>query len=169
MTGDYNASMRIGLISDTHGRLDARVHDRLAGCDEILHAGDVGDPAILIELGAIAPVHAVRGNCDHGQLARLPEFVVRCHAGQTVLVTHILDRPARPSPEVCERLAASGAELAVYGHSHRPGQQTHDGVLFINPGSAGAPRFGLPPTVALLDLGIAPLCRIITLDGEELS
>lgn len=145
------------------------MHDLFAGVDEILHGGDVGDPDILIELGAIAPVHAVRGNCDHGELGQLPEFVVRRYEGHTLLMTHILEQPARVRALVRARLEEAGASIVVYGHTHRYGDQTRDGVRFINPGSAGAPRYGLPATVALLELGDQARCRVRTLDGEEVQ
>jgi len=161
--------MRIALISDTHGQLDGRLHRLFEGVDEILHAGDITQPAILDELATIAPVHAVRGNCDHGETALLPEVLIRQYEGLTVLVTHILARPQRPRATVLSQVEASGAGLVLYGHTHRYGDVQRGGVRYINPGRAGAPRHGLPATVAILEVGDEPTCTSLDLDGEAVA
>ena len=145
--------MRIGLISDTHGRLRPEVFDRLAGVERILHAGDIGPPELLVELGAIGPVTAVFGNTDGFDVrAEVPEVARLELAGHSVVVVHghQLGSP-RPGPL---RAAHPDADVIVYGHTHRP--LVDDGsageALVVNPGSAGAARFGLAPSVAILTL-----------------
>ena len=138
--------MRVGVVSDTHGLLRPEVPARLAGVDLILHAGDVGDPAILTALAEIAPVSAVRGNVDRGPgLADLPETLALELDGVWVYMLH--DRQALDlSPE------AAGFRVVVSGHSHRPALEERGGVLYLNPGSIGARRFRLPVSLAFLTL-----------------
>lgn len=151
-------SLELGLISDTHGLLRPQALAALAGCDEILHAGDVGDPDILDALGAIAPVRAVRGNVDHEPgFARLPAVQRLERAGVRILMLHILG-------ELGLDPAAAGLGVVIYGHTHEPRIESRHGVLFINPGSAGPRRFDLPVTLARLTLGAgAPAARLVTL------
>ena len=141
--------MLIGVISDTHGLLRPEALDALQGSDRIIHAGDVGDPEILDRLSEIAPVTAVRGNVDREAWARnIPETnVVECD-GVSIYVLHILES-LDLKPE------AAGMHAVIYGHSHVPKQETKDGVLYFNPGSAGPRRFHLPVTVGklMIDLG----------------
>jgi uncharacterized protein len=151
----------LGLISDTHGLLRPEALVALAGCDEIVHAGDVGDPAILDRLRTIAPVHAVRGNVDHTPpLSRLPAVVRLERAGLRLLVLHILE-------DLGLDPAAAGLGAVVYGHTHEPRSEQRNGVLYVNPGSAGPRRFHLPVTVARLTLGDGPpAVRHLTLIGD---
>jgi uncharacterized protein len=140
----------LGLISDTHGLLREEAVRALSGSDLILHAGDVGARQILDTLKTIAPVVAVRGNVDTdkwGQTLPLTEVV---QAGPVMIyMLHILqDLDINP--------AAGGFQIVVSGHSHKPGQTEKDGVLYINPGSAGPRRFYLPVTVARLNLEVRP-------------
>jgi hypothetical protein len=135
--------VRIGLISDTHGLLRPRAVEALRGCGLIIHAGDVGDPGILDALRRIAPVAVVRGNIDRGDWARaLPEHTVV----EDIYVLHNIH-------ELHLDPAAADFRAVVSGHSHKPGTSEKDGVLYINPGSAGPRRFRLPVTVARLDAG----------------
>jgi uncharacterized protein len=140
----------IGLISDTHGLLRPQALRALEGSDLILHAGDVGDPKILEALKTLAPVFAVRGNVDTDEWAlALPETEVIETDPATIYVlhdVHALDLDP----------AAAGFYIIVSGHSHKPSRTEHGGVLFLNPGSAGPPRFDLPVTVALLHLDRRP-------------
>ena len=116
----------------------------LAGSDEIVHAGDIGDPAILERLGDIAPVAAVRGNVDHGAWAlKLPEAEFLEVNGVSIYVLHIL-------AQLDLQPKAAGIRAVIYGHSHVPHQEAKDGVLYFNPGSAGPKRFHLPVTVGKL-------------------
>ncbi len=133
----------VGLISDTHGLLRPEAVDALRGSDLIVHAGDVGDPSILHALGKLAPVRAVRGNVDGGPLAALPATEVVEVEGLHLYVLH--DRDTLDLDP-----GAAGFAAVVYGHSHRPLVEERDGVLWINPGSAGPRRFSLPITVARL-------------------
>ena len=142
--------LRIGLISDTHGLLRPQALAALGGSDLIIHAGDVGKPEVLAALRKLAPVVAVRGNVDTSHWADvLPETAV-AEAGSVRLYVlhdlHALDL----NP------AAAGFHVVVSGHSHQPGKFTRDGVLYINPGSAGPRRFQLPVSVARLNLEHRP-------------
>jgi putative phosphoesterase len=136
----------IGLISDTHGLLRPEALAALAGCDHIIHAGDICNPEILSELAAIAPVTAVRGNNDQGAWALALQEVEILHIEQTTIyVIHDL-KQLRCAPQ------ALGVQVVVAGHSHRPQCEQRDGVLVINPGSAGPRRFKLPVSVARLEV-----------------
>jgi putative phosphoesterase len=151
----------VGLISDTHGLLRPSAVSALRGSDLILHAGDVGAPGILDSLKALAPVVAVRGNVDTGGWGHaLPLTEVVQVGSVTIYMLHILqDLDINP--------AAGGFHIVVSGHSHKPSQSEKDGVLYVNPGSAGPRRFQLPATVALLDLGARPW-RVEFIDlGEQ--
>lgn len=137
----------LGLIADTHGYLDPRVAEHFAGVDHILHAGDIGGPSLLRALEALAPVTAVRGNTD--PYPDWPETAVVHLDGRCLLVHHIV-RPHRLSPELQRALEATRAEVVVFGHTHEPFEAVRDGVLFVNPGSAGQSRNAQPRSVARL-------------------
>ncbi len=142
--------MRIGVISDTHGILRPEAVRALQGVELIIHAGDVGDPAILAELKKIAPVFAVRGNVDTEPWAReLPATAVVQANGASFYVLHNLQ-------ELDLKPQASGFAAVFSGHTHQPMQERRDGVLYLNPGSAGPKRFNLPISLALVDTGIRP-------------
>ena len=131
-------ALTIGLISDTHGKLRPGAVTSLRGSDAIIHAGDIGDPEILAELQQLAPVTAVRGNIDRGAwAASLPETAVLEIGGARILVIHNI-------AELAVDPATAGFHAVVSGHSHRPATRETDGVLYINPGSAGPRRFTLP-------------------------
>ena len=145
-----NRVKRIGLISDTHGLLREETVEALRGSELIIHAGDVGKPEILEALKKIAPVVAVRGNVDTEPWAQaLPETAVAEAGAAMIYVLHDV-KALDLNP------AASGFQIVVSGHSHKPGKTERDGVLYINPGSAGPRRFQLPVTVARLRLGGMP-------------
>jgi len=131
---------RIGLISDTHGLLRPEALAALRGSDHIIHAGDIGDPAILEALRAIAPVTAVRGNNDQGAWAR------RLSGAQTLKIGEVAICVVH---EIAD-LKAKGCRVVVSGHSHKPGIEERGGVLYVNPGSAGPRRFTLPVAVGEL-------------------
>lgn len=139
--------MRIGLISDTHGLLRPQAIEALQGSDAILHAGDVGDPAILDALGRIASLHAVRGNNDTAPWAlALPETRLLRLGDLTVYLLHDLIDLAKHPP-------GEPVDVIVSGHSHRPRvDRGQDGVMRVNPGSAGRRRFTLPVSVGRLDI-----------------
>ena len=152
----------IGLISDTHGLLRDEAVRALKGSELIIHAGDVGKLEILDSLKSVAPVVAARGNIDRGAWAlKLPLTAVAKTAHASIYVihdVHDLD------------LAASGFQIVVSGHSHKPSRTERNGVLYINPGSAGPRRFRLPVTVARLDVSKKPWkVEFIELSSEASS
>jgi putative phosphoesterase len=136
----------IGIISDTHGRLPNSVADAFKGVNLIIHAGDIGDPAIIDALKKIAPTIAVRGNTDFGQWADRLAAEETIEISQTrLIVLHDAYRlkliSGNPAPDV-----------VISGHTHRPQQEENQGLLYINPGSAAYPRYRLPATVAILQI-----------------
>ena len=136
--------LRVGLISDTHGLLPPDATAFLAGSDHIVHAGDVGDPSILDALAGIAPVTAIRGNVDTDAWAgRLSETELIRFGEVALYVLHDLAVLASDP-------GAAGIRVVVSGHSLEPLAVERDGVLYVNPGSAGPRRFRLPVTVAEL-------------------
>ena len=136
--------MLIGVISDTHALMRPEALAALQGSNRIIHAGDIGDPAILDRLSEIAPVTAVRGNVDRESWAKnIPETDVLEVDGISIYVLHKLDNlDLKPAP--------AGISAVIYGHSHVPKQEMKAGVLYFNPGSAGTRRFKLPVTVGKL-------------------
>jgi len=151
--------MRVGLISDTHGLLRPQASALLRGCDHIVHGGDIGDKKVLQELGAIAPTTAVRGNNDKGGWAQALSGTELVQFEEVfVYVLHDL-------AELDIEPQAAGVAVVVSGHSHKPVIQERNGVLYINPGSAGPRRFKLP--IAIAEMGItgkSVTARIIELD-----
>lgn len=138
--------MLIGVISDTHGLLRPEALTALVGVEHILHAGDVGDPRILDALREIAPVTAIRGNIDQwGDCAELPAVEVVELDGRLFYLVHSLtDLDINP--------AVAGVAVVISGHTHKPSIEQRNGVLYLNPGSAGPRRFNLPVTVALITI-----------------
>lgn len=141
----------IGLISDTHGLLRASAMRALDGVGLILHAGDVGNRDVLIELAAIAPVQAVYGNVDDRHTPELEAHRWLAIEGWQIHVSHGHEF-ARPTPDLVRRHYAD-ADILVFGHTHRALVQRIDGKLIINPGAAGPKRFDIVPSVARLTLG----------------
>lgn len=141
--------MKIGLISDTHGKLRPEVFNALEGVDLILHAGDIGDLAIITELETIAPVHAVHGNTDDFDIReKHGESVELTYDGVAIAMTHghLLGSPTPRSL----RMKFPDAHVVIYGHTHVPLIDRHATPLVINPGAAGPARFNLRPSVAVL-------------------
>ncbi len=157
--------MRLGVISDTHGQLRPAVFDVFRAVDHILHAGDIGPPALLEELETIAPTTAVYGNTDGWELrGRLPPVATVELDGFTIVVTHG-DQLGTPDPESLHA-AFPDAEIIVFGHTHRPVLTLVDVVVTVmNPGGAGPRRFNLPASVGILELepGIPPRGRLVEL------
>lgn len=139
----------IGLISDTHNLLRSDIHTALAGVSRILHAGDVGDPEILLELNLIAPVTAVYGNTDDRLELKLPGAIDIVIDGVRVHVSHGHEL-GRPKP--AQLAEAYDAHVIVYGHTHIQLIERIGAKLVINPGAAGARRFNLLPSVARLTI-----------------
>ena len=138
--------MIIGVIADTHGLLRPEVFPTFANVEHILHAGDVGDSAILTKLQEIAPVTAIRGNIDRsGPCAALPAEEYLTRAGMNLYLLHDVSKLALDP-------AAAGVQAVIFGHSHKPLVEHRKGVLFFNPGAAGPRRFSLPITLGLLHI-----------------
>ena len=140
------ASIAIGVISDTHGLLRPEAAAALQGSELILHAGDVGNPSVLDQLRAISPTVAIRGNVDAGEWAEsLPETEAIAVGRLHLYMLHDLAR-LDVDPK------AAGFAAVISGHTHRPHAELRDGVLYLNPGSAGPRRFNLPLAVARLEV-----------------
>ncbi|HET6804499.1 MAG TPA: metallophosphoesterase family protein [Frateuria sp.] len=152
--------IRIGLISDTHGLLRPAAVDFLRGCQRIIHAGDIGDVAILDALATLAPVTAVRGNNDFDPaFASVPATATLTLAELQLYVLHDLK-------ELAIDPHAAGVHVVVSGHSHKPLVEERAGVLYVNPGSAGRRRFKLPISVGELVVdGHEVMPRVVELDG----
>jgi putative phosphoesterase len=153
---------RLGIISDTHGLLRPQAAAFLQGCDRIVHGGDIGNAEVLARLSAIAPVTAIRGNNDKGAWAKaIPETEFFEFSGIQVYAIHDLSLlDIDPS--------AAGIQIVVSGHSHKPLVEERDGVVFVNPGSAGPRRFKLPISVAeVLVEGGAIFPRIVELEIDS--
>ncbi|HEV8400213.1 MAG TPA: metallophosphoesterase family protein [Gemmatimonadales bacterium] len=157
--------MRLGVISDTHGLLRGEVLQVFKKVDHILHGGDVGKWDVIVELQALAPVTAAYGNTDDMEIrSRLPQVAEIELDGFRIVVTHG-DQLGSPTPAKLHG-AFPRAEIIVYGHTHKPLLELVDKtVTVMNPGGAGAPRFGLLPSVGILELepGIPPRGRIVPL------
>jgi uncharacterized protein len=149
----YALQINVGIISDTHGLMRPEAIDALRGSDLIIHAGDVGNPAVIDQLRGVAPTSAVRGNIDKGGWAALLPMTELVEAGGlSFFVLHEISQLDLDP-------AIAGFAAVVFGHSHVPSIETRQGVLFLNPGSAGPRRFKLPVTVARVivsDEGIRP-------------
>jgi len=155
-----SGSVRIGVVSDTHGYLDPQVLEAFAGVDHIIHAGDVMEATVLDALGAIAPVTAVAGNMDDGKLGKLPREVAGKVGGVRFIVGHKRKRLLkRLSQGKIEGIGKHDLpELVICGHDHLPAVEWVDGTLYLNPGSASAPHYeDDDPTVAVVESGDAGL------------
>ena len=142
---------KIGAISDTHNYFDPRIPHLFAGVDHILHAGDIGLPAIILALEQIAPVTAVAGNTDDPGFRYSQAEVVEL-AGRRFLVQHIVN-PQLLTDLLKARIARQCPHMVVFGHTHKPFHERIGGTLFFNPGYAGRSRFGLERSVAILHCG----------------
>jgi uncharacterized protein len=139
--------LRVALVSDTHNLVRPELLAFVQGSDAIIHAGDICDADVLDQLGRVAPLTAVRGNNDRGAWAEaLPVQIEVEIGGIQIVVVHEL-------PDLRGDPASQGVAVVVSGHSHKPAQETRDGVLYVNPGSAGPRRFKLPITAAMLTIG----------------
>jgi uncharacterized protein len=157
--------IRVGLIADTHGLLRPEAKAFLRGSDHIVHAGDIGDRALLEQLRSIAAVTVVRGNNDREPwaAAELGEIALLQAGGVGIYVIHDL-------AELDLDSVAAGVQAIVTGHSHKPKLERRSGVLFVNPGSAGPRRFKLPITAGeLLIEGSYTAARIVDLEHGRLA
>lgn len=134
----------IGVLSDTHGVLRKEVIEKLKLCDLIIHAGDVGNSAVLEDLRKISTVVAVKGNIDHGNAAlKLQATEVTEYCGKHIFIIHNLEHM-----EIDPK--AAGIDIVIFGHSHQSFIGRTDSVLYLNPGSAGPKRFQLPVSMAYI-------------------
>ena len=138
------SEITVGLISDTHGLIRAEAIRALRGCDLLIHAGDIGNPEVIEPLRALAPTFVIRGNVDtEAWASSIPATEVVEVDGRFIYVLHDVSQLDLDP-------VAAGFAAVVSGHSHQPSIRSRDGVLYVNPGSAGPRRFKLPVTVALL-------------------
>ena len=144
-----HSSLKIGIISDTHGHLDLHVEKIFQGVDHILHAGDIGFASMILELQCVAPVTAVLGNCD-GDLG-FPLTASLEIGGIKILLHHIVNPHALTEP-LAARLRQEQPDVVVFGHTHKKFEQTVEGILFLNPGYAGKPKLGAERSLAILHL-----------------
>jgi uncharacterized protein len=151
----------VGLVSDTHGMLRPEARAFLAGCDYVVHGGDVGSADILETLGAMAPLIAVRGNNDKGPWAK------RLRETELIRVGNIFVYVIHDLAQLDIDPGAAGVRVVISGHSHKPLIEEREGILYVNPGSCGPRRFKLPISVGELTVsGAAVGARIIDLSGD---
>ena len=140
------AEFKIGVISDTHGLLRREALEKLRGAYHIIHAGDIGAPSIIEALQVLAPTTVIRGNVDTAAwAAELPDTRTLHLGGISIYLLHNI-------AELSSEVPSSGVDVVIFGHSHRASVARRDGMLFLNPGSAGPRRFQLPVTVASLTI-----------------
>ena len=144
-----HSSLKLGIISDTHGYLDPRVEKIFAGVNHILHAGDIGEPMIELELKFVAPVTTVLGNTDLGMNYKLTEVVTL--GGKKILIHHIVN-PQTPSEELAAQIKRHQPDVVIFGHTHKKYAATVGGIFYFNPGYAGKPKLGTERSVAILHL-----------------
>ena len=156
--------MKLGLISDTHGFLDPKVPRIFRGVDQILHAGDIGPDHLIAQLESIAPVTAVLGNNDASPCLPLTKTLV---LGELKFLVHHIVTPRALTEELRARMARERPDAVVFGHSHKQFCERIGGVLFVNPGYAGKPRFAVERSVALLEAeGKEMQVKFVTLFNE---
>lgn len=146
----------IGVISDTHGQMRPEALAALADCELILHVGDIGKPGVIDALSERARVVAIRGNVDHGDWAlAFPET-------RELTVNGVRIRMVHRHQDIATLLPGTPCDVILFGHSHKPFNETEGGVVYFNPGSAGPRRFSLPVTVGRLritDRGVEGLIQ----------
>lgn len=148
--------MKIGLISDTHSWLDPKVFKHFESCDEIWHAGDIGDRAVLDQLESFKPVRAVFGNIDDKDMqVRLPEDLWMEVEGISVLMTHIAGAPPNYNPRIKKLLGGKVPQMLVCGHSHIlriKRDEKYNNMLYVNPGAAGQHGFHQVKTLVRFEI-----------------
>jgi putative phosphoesterase len=158
--------VRIGVISDTHGKLDQKVLELFAGVRRIIHAGDIGDEELIWQLEAVAPVIAVRGNNDAPTLC-FPNERMAVIEGRTFYVRHQFATVEKMTAAQQRIIEQRMPDVVIFGHSHKAYSGEWRGTLLFNPGGAGPKRFDLPRTVGLLEIGDEEIIpHILDLDGE---
>jgi putative phosphoesterase len=145
-------TIRIGVITDTHGLFDPAVRRHFKGVDHILHAGDIGDRSVIEQLEQIAPVTAVSGNVDGYEQSGFPSEVVIELAGRRIAIRHILFEGGKMTKEGRAFLKRKHPDICIFGHTHQPRAEWFGKTLLFNPGSAGPKRFTLPRGIGVLGL-----------------
>ncbi len=144
--------VRIGVIADTHGVYDPAIEEHFSNVTAIVHAGDIGDRAVIKALQAIAPVVAVSGNVDEYEYSGFPRQIVIRRNGQKIAVRHVLYEKGKLTEDATRWLDAEQPDVCIFGHSHRPTIAWYGRTLLFNPGSAGPKRFSLPRGIGLLSI-----------------
>ncbi|HYR55749.1 MAG TPA: metallophosphoesterase family protein [Myxococcaceae bacterium] len=148
-----DSAVQVGVVSDTHGLFDRKLVELFRGSSFILHAGDVCGREVLDQLASIAPVLPIFGNCDVAPISMgLPAWRSETIAGHRILIVHDLGKPDRMRPAAAALVAKTEPNIVISGHSHQGRIALHQGILFVNPGSAGKKRFRLLRSAALLSL-----------------
>jgi hypothetical protein len=144
--------MKLGIISDTHGHLDAQIHSLFDGVDRIIHAGDIGNEDIITELQVIAPVTAVRGNMDrYGKTATYQECVACTFDGIRFFIVHNLGTPQVVRKSLLHPIQSYSPHVIIFGHTHRPHVERSGQILYFNPGSSSQGRSGKGKSVGVID------------------
>jgi len=160
-------TLRIGVITDTHGLYDPAVERHFASVEEILHAGDIGGEEVIQHLRRLAPVTAVSGNVDEYEASGLPRRLVLRRGGLRIALCHVLYEKGKMTPEAAAWLDREQPEVCVFGHSHRPTLGRHGRTILFNPGSAGPKRFTLPRGIGILTVRAGrPTPRVIRLNDR---
>ena len=143
-------SVRIGVIADTHGLFDRAILRHFQGVDHIIHAGDIGDQAVIAQLETIGPVTAVSGNVDgYEKSGHQPEAIIEL-GGRRIAIRHILYEGGKLTKEGLAFLERKRPDVCIFGHTHQPKSEWRGETLLFNPGSAGPKRFTLPRGLGLL-------------------
>ena len=145
-------AVRIGVIADTHGLYDPAVEEHFVGVAAIVHAGDIGDRAVIESLKGLAPVVAVSGNVDEYERSGFPRQIVTRWNGKTVAVRHVLFEKGKLMEDAARWLDSKQPDVCIFGHSHRPTIDRYGPTLLFNPGSAGPKRFSLPRGIGVLTI-----------------
>lgn len=144
--------VHVGIIADTHGLFDPALRRHFQGVDRIIHAGDIGDMAVIDELQRIAPVVAVSGNVDRGQAGKFPAETVIDLAGYRIAVRHVIYEGGKIRRDARRFLDRVEPDICIFGHTHKPCIEWIGRLLLFNPGSAGPRRFSLPRSLGLLTI-----------------
>jgi len=148
----HRGAVRIGVIADTHGLYDPAIKEHFAGVTAIVHAGDIGDRAVIESLQGIAPVVAISGNVDDYERSGYPREIVIRRKGKTIGVRHVLYEKGKLTEDARRWLDSLQPDVCIFGHSHRPTIARYGGTLLFNPGSAGPRRFTLPRAIGILTI-----------------
>jgi len=149
---NQHGTVRIGVIADTHGLYDPAVEEHFDGVAEIVHAGDIGDRAVIESLRRIAPVVAISGNVDEYERSGFPRQIIIRRNGKIVGVRHVLFDKGKLTEDATRWLDSQQPDICIFGHSHRPTIDRYGPTLLFNPGSAGPKRFSLPRGIGVLTI-----------------